>query len=80
MTSTRTAGLLVVIVALAAGVGHQLRAFSPSTQHAALGEALPGTVWPAHGQAAVQVGHAQVLAGPNQHVAAIASVANTSVL
>src|SRR6185312_5296957 len=41
----------------------------------ALGQALPGTVWPAYGQAAVQVGQSQVHAGPNQHPAAIASVA-----
>jgi D-alanyl-D-alanine carboxypeptidase (penicillin-binding protein 5/6) len=32
-------------------------------------------VWPAHGQAAVQIGQAPVQAGPNQHAAAIASVA-----
>src|SRR5262249_20155942 len=35
----------------------------------------PGTVWPAHGQAAVQIGQSQVQAGPNQHAAPIASVA-----
>src|ERR687885_504740 len=45
------------------------------TAHGALGGALPGTVWPAHGQAAVQIGQSQVQAGPNQHAAAIASVA-----
>jgi serine-type D-Ala-D-Ala carboxypeptidase (penicillin-binding protein 5/6) len=38
-------------------------------------EALPGTVWPAYGQAAVQIGHATVQAGPHQHPAPIASVA-----
>ncbi len=32
-------------------------------------------MWPAHGQAAVQLGAAQVQAGPNQHPAPIASVA-----
>jgi D-alanyl-D-alanine carboxypeptidase (penicillin-binding protein 5/6) len=37
---------------------------------------VPGTVWPAYGQAAfVQTGRSQVQAGPNQHPAAIASVA-----
>ena len=37
---------------------------------------MPGTVWPADGQAAfVQTGQSQVHAGPNQHAAAIASVA-----
>src|SRR5690349_4352642 len=38
-------------------------------------EALPGTVWPAHGQAAVEIGGSPLQAGPNQHAAAIASVA-----
>src|SRR5437762_6635078 len=82
----RAVGLLVVIVAIAAGLGHQLLASSFSTAAApidvlraehrgALGEALPGTVWPAYGQAAVQIGHSEVQAGPNQHAAAIASIA-----
>jgi D-alanyl-D-alanine carboxypeptidase (penicillin-binding protein 5/6) len=83
----RVAGLLVVIAAIAATVGHQLLASSSPTaaspvdvarseRRAALGEAVPSSVWPAHGQAAfVLTGRAQVQAGPNQHVAAIASVA-----
>src|SRR5437762_6950356 len=82
----RAVGLLVVIVAVAAGLGHQLLASSFSTAAApidvlraehrgALGEALPGTVWPAYGQAAVQIGHSEVQAGPSQHAAAIASIA-----
>src|SRR5947207_1920904 len=82
----RAVGLLVVIVAIAAGLGHQLLASSFSTAAApidvlrsehrgARGVALPGTVWPAYGQAAVQIGQSQVRAGPNQHAAAIASVA-----
>jgi D-alanyl-D-alanine carboxypeptidase (penicillin-binding protein 5/6) len=82
----RVAGLLVVIAAIAAALGHQLLASSsptatapidiPRSEHrGALGEALPSTVWPAYGQAAVQIGQAQVQAGPNQHPAAIASVA-----
>jgi serine-type D-Ala-D-Ala carboxypeptidase (penicillin-binding protein 5/6) len=81
----RVAGLLVVIAAIAA-LGHQLLASSPSTaaapidvprseHRAALGEALPRTVWPVDGQAAVRIGPSQVQAGPNQHPAAIASVA-----
>ena len=37
--------------------------------------AVPGTVWPAYGQAAVQVGQSRIQAGPGQHPAAIASVA-----
>jgi serine-type D-Ala-D-Ala carboxypeptidase (penicillin-binding protein 5/6) len=81
------AGLLVVIAAIAAALGHQLAASSSSTtastidvprsEHSgALGEAVPGAVWPANGQAAfVQTGQSKVQAGPNQHAAAIASVA-----
>src|SRR5437764_13561064 len=81
------AGLLVVIAAIAAALGYQLLASWSSTvaspidvlrteHHGALGEALSSTVWPAYGQAAfVQTGQSQVQAGPNQHAAAIASVA-----
>ena len=80
----RVAGLLVVIAAIAA-LGYQLLASSSSTaeslvdvlrseQRGALGEALPGTVWPAHGQAAVQIGRSRVQAGPHQDAAAIASL------
>jgi serine-type D-Ala-D-Ala carboxypeptidase (penicillin-binding protein 5/6) len=80
------AGLLVVIAAIAAYLGYQSLASSSSTaasptdvlrseHRGALGEALPSTVWPADGQAAVQIGQSHVHAGPNQHPAAIASVA-----
>jgi|SRR5215813_708795 len=82
----RVAGLLVVVAAIAAALGHQLLASSSPTASAptdvprgerrgALGEAVPSTVWPAHGQAAVQTGQSQIQAGPNQHAAPIASVA-----
>jgi D-alanyl-D-alanine carboxypeptidase (penicillin-binding protein 5/6) len=79
-------GLLVVFAAIAAALGYQLLA-SPSSRPAspsdvrrsehrgALGEALPSTAWPADGQAAVQTGQSQIQGGPNQHAAAIASVA-----
>jgi D-alanyl-D-alanine carboxypeptidase (penicillin-binding protein 5/6) len=81
----RVAGLLVVIAAIAV-LGYQLLATSSSpaaspidvlrSEHrSALVEALPSTVWPAHGQAAVQIGQSKVHAGPNQHAAAIASIA-----
>ena len=81
----RVAGLLVVVAAIAA-LGHQLLASLSSTAESpvdvprgehrgVLGEAPPSTVWPASGQAAVQVGQLQVQAGPNQHPAPIASVA-----
>src|SRR5438132_691843 len=84
---SRVAGLLVVIAAIAAARGYQLLVSSSSTaassidglrseHRGALGEALPSTVWPAYGQAAfVQTGQSQIQAGPNQHAAAIASVA-----
>ncbi len=83
----RVAGVLVVIAAIAAALGSQLPASSSSTaaspidvlrggHRGALGEALPSTVWPAYGQAAfVQAGQSHIQAGPNQHAAAIASVA-----
>jgi serine-type D-Ala-D-Ala carboxypeptidase (penicillin-binding protein 5/6) len=82
---TRVAVLLAVLAAIAI-LGHQLLASSSSpaaspidaarSEHrGAVGEAPPSTVWPADGQAAVQIGQSQVHAGPNQHVAAIASVA-----
>ena len=82
----RLSGLLAVIAAIAAVVGHQLLASSSSTAapsrgsaasggHVARGGALSSAAWPAYGQAAVQIGQGQVQAGPNQHVAPIASVA-----
>jgi D-alanyl-D-alanine carboxypeptidase (penicillin-binding protein 5/6) len=71
------AGPLVVIAAIA--LGYQLLASSSSTARSdyggGRGEPVPGTVWPADGQAAVQIGQSQVQAGPNQHAAPIASVA-----
>src|SRR5437016_9983739 len=78
--------LLVVIAAIAASRGYRLLTSSSSTpvlpsnvlrsgHRGGLGEALPNTVWPAQGQAAVRIGQSQVQAGPNQHAAAIASVA-----
>jgi len=82
---TRVAGLLVVIGVIVS-LGHQLLASSSSTagsttdllrsaHHGALGK-VPSAVWPAYGQAAfIETGRPQVQAGPNQHAAAIASVA-----
>ena len=82
----RVAGLLVVVAAIAATLGSRLLASSPSTattptdvipgeHHGALGTP-PSTVWPAEGQAAfVQAGQSEIHVGPNQHAAAIASVA-----
>ena len=73
-------------MAIAAALGYQSLASSSSTpaspvdvrraeHRAARDVAPPSTVWPAYGQAAVQIGASQVRAGPNQHPAAIASVA-----
>ncbi len=82
----RVAGLLVVIAAVAAARGYQSLTSLSSTPHSrrnvarsgqggGLGEGLPGPVWPADGQAAVQIGQSQIYVGPSHHVAAIASVA-----
>jgi serine-type D-Ala-D-Ala carboxypeptidase (penicillin-binding protein 5/6) len=81
------AGLLVVIAALAGALGYQLLASSSARvassidvlrgeRRGALGDAVPGAVWPASGQAAfIQTGQSQIHVGPNQHAAPIASVA-----
>jgi serine-type D-Ala-D-Ala carboxypeptidase (penicillin-binding protein 5/6) len=83
----RVARLLVAVAAVAVAVAYQSRAPSSSTfaspdeilrrAHAgALGDALPKTVWPAHGQAAFRLGgQSWIHAGPHQHPAPIASVA-----
>jgi len=72
----RVVGLLVVIAAIA-GLGHQVLASSPPSaeSRADVLRSEPLAVWPTHGQAAVQVGQGRVQAGPDQHPAAIASVA-----
>ncbi len=81
----RVAGLLVVIAAIAA-LGCRLLASSSSTPASAIDPrgdhrdgsdaALTSAVWPAEGQAAFRRGgQSQIEAGPNQHAAAIASVA-----
>ena len=70
----RVAGLLLVATS-AAALGHQLLA-SPTPPPALSVEAVPSTVWPAHGQAAfMRSGEPQIRVGPNQHAAPIASVA-----
>jgi D-alanyl-D-alanine carboxypeptidase (penicillin-binding protein 5/6) len=80
------AGLLLVIAASAAYLGHLLAASPPSTGRSTVGvrrahggvrgHVVPRAVWPAYGQAAfTQAGQPQVHAGPNQHAAPIASIA-----
>ena len=70
----RVACLLAVIAAIAGGV-HQLRASSPSSVAPPV-EQLPGTVWPAAGQAAfIRTGEPKIQASPNQYAVPIASVA-----
>jgi serine-type D-Ala-D-Ala carboxypeptidase (penicillin-binding protein 5/6) len=80
------AGLLVVIAAIAAARGFHSLASSSSppaspsdthrSEHRSTRSAAPfNTVWPAYGQAAVQIGQSQVQAGPNQDAAPIASLA-----
>jgi serine-type D-Ala-D-Ala carboxypeptidase (penicillin-binding protein 5/6) len=82
----RAVGVLAVIAAIVAPLGARLLASTSSTaasprdvprseHRRARGAALPSTVRPAYGQAAVQVGQSQVQAGPSQHAAAIASLA-----
>jgi D-alanyl-D-alanine carboxypeptidase (penicillin-binding protein 5/6) len=80
----RVAGLLVAIGAIAAAFGYHVASSSStaattgvlrSGHRGALGKAVPSIVWPTDGQAAVQVGQSRIHAGPNQHAAAIASVA-----
>jgi len=84
---TRVAGLLVVLGTIAVVLGYKVAASSSPTaasrvdvprgdQRVARGEEPLSSVWPAYGQAAfVRTGQAQVHAGPNQHLAPIASVA-----
>ncbi len=79
----RLAGLLVLVAGIVA-LGHEVLASSSAASSAdamrtthggGLGK-VRGTVWPADGQAAfIETGRSQVQVGPNQHSAAIASVA-----
>src|SRR5438270_11760470 len=82
----RVVCLLAAIAAIAAALGYRSLAASSSPaaspivvlrgeHRGVLGEAPRSRVWPANGQAAVQIGQSQIQAGPNQHAAAIASVA-----
>ncbi len=82
----RAAVLLVVVSAIAVSVVYRSVASSSSSdpsitdllrsEHGgAPADAVPSTVWPAYGEAAVRLGQSQVHAGPNQHPAPIASVA-----
>jgi serine-type D-Ala-D-Ala carboxypeptidase (penicillin-binding protein 5/6) len=71
----RVAGLLVVFAAIVA-LGYRLLASSTAASPVEVVRRVPNTVWPAYGQAAFsQSGQSQIQASPNQHAAAIASVA-----
>src|SRR5204862_1099488 len=86
-TSRRRAKLLVtgLLVLGAIATARGIQALAPSSsqprssvetlRRAPHSGAVPSAVWPADGQAAVQVGRSGVQAGPNQHAAPIASVA-----
>jgi D-alanyl-D-alanine carboxypeptidase (penicillin-binding protein 5/6) len=82
---TRLATLLAVLATVAASLGYHAASSSSTAaspldavrteQRGPVGEALPSTVWPAYGQAAFARDGQPIHAGPNQHAAAIASVA-----
>src|SRR5690349_12102148 len=74
--------VLLVVVAATAALGYESLASTSSTAVLPIdvsptaGVAVSNTVWPADGQAAfVQTGQSQIHPGPNQHPAAIASIA-----
>jgi serine-type D-Ala-D-Ala carboxypeptidase (penicillin-binding protein 5/6) len=85
------AALLLAIAVTALALGHKLTTSSstapspigilrsgndgPHGHRGARGTALPRTVWPTSGEAAVEIGRSQVQIGPNQHRAPIASIA-----
>jgi D-alanyl-D-alanine carboxypeptidase (penicillin-binding protein 5/6) len=87
MTSRQLCAAALAVAAIAWFLlGHQSPASSLPTglspaeilhgEHLGTPEAaIPSTVWPARGQAAFREGGSQIHAGPNQHEAAIASVA-----
>ena len=81
----RAGALLLVLAAIAGAACSRLLPGSPSTTGSFAGVlrdeqrgrlAVPRTVWPAYGQAAfVEEGQPEIDAGPDQHPAAIASIA-----
>jgi D-alanyl-D-alanine carboxypeptidase (penicillin-binding protein 5/6) len=76
MVRTLLAGLLAV-AAIAMAIEHLSPATSSSTDTSPVEtfRAMPRSVWPAYGQAAVQIGQSQIQAGPGQRAAPIASIA-----
>jgi serine-type D-Ala-D-Ala carboxypeptidase (penicillin-binding protein 5/6) len=75
----RAAGVLIAVAALGVALGVLFAGSSSSTTQLSvdvLRSETPSSVWPAYGQAAfVRTGQPRVQASPNQHEAAIASVA-----
>src|SRR6476620_2443509 len=80
---TRFGGRLFAVAALAAVLGYQVLASSHSSARSPLNVlrsehrgVVGDAVWPREGQSAfIKTGESRVQAGPNQHSAAIASVA-----
>jgi D-alanyl-D-alanine carboxypeptidase (penicillin-binding protein 5/6) len=67
---------LVVVAAIGAALGSRSPASSSSTAAAPVEAPPSAAVWPAYGQAAfIREGRSTIQAGPNQHAAAIASLA-----
>ncbi len=80
MRRIHAVGLVVVVAGSVAALGHRSHTSSPTASSSVARSdgrrvALPAVTWPAHGQAAIRIGRSQVAVGPNQHPAAIASVA-----
>jgi serine-type D-Ala-D-Ala carboxypeptidase (penicillin-binding protein 5/6) len=72
----RVAGLLAAVAGIAAVLGYQLSTSASSTAASTHDAPPAAVVWPAAGQAAfVRTGQSEIQAGPNQHAAAIASIA-----
>ncbi len=67
--------LMLIVAALVAGLAVVAKRIADWRSDQAARAALPGQVWPAHGQAAYSTESGGLRTGPNQHPAPIASVA-----
>jgi len=76
MRRIRATALLVVVAATAASLGGRVTSSSSTATSSIRVASVPRAVWPAYGQAAyLRSAQAHIHVGPNQHPAAIASVA-----